>query len=294
MRGGVLAVALVFMLIEFGVSRLARRDVHDLGESAASLAVAVGQSLLRVLEAGALAVPFVFAYRHRLFDFDSHAIGALVALFLATEFVYYWHHRVSHRVRWFWATHAVHHSARHLNFTAAIRLGWTGNLTGSFVFFLPLAWIGFDPRMIGALLGLNLLYQFFVHTEFVPSLGPLEWVLNTPAQHRVHHASNAACLDRNFGGVLSVFDHLFGTYAKAPADEPLRYGLAGREATRDPLRIALGEWGALLADLRHAASWSTRLRLLAGPPESGHKSGEPVAAAAVVPHTDPVLAGGIR
>jgi sterol desaturase/sphingolipid hydroxylase (fatty acid hydroxylase superfamily) len=284
-----LIVAIGFMVLEYGIARLTRRDTHHLGDTAASLGVAVGQAVVRVAMAGLIAIPFVFTHAHRLFDFDSSAPLALASLFVGTEFIYYWHHRASHRIRWFWATHAVHHSSTHLNFTAAIRLGWTGNLTGSFLFFVPLAWIGFDPRLVVAMIGLNLLYQFFIHTELVPSLGPIEWIFNTPAQHRVHHASNAACIDRNYGGVLSIFDHLFGTFAIAPADEPLRYGLAGASQdpalSRNPVRIALGEWFRLGRELRQTTRWSDRWRVLSGPPGSSHNSPRAIAPATTRSHT---------
>lgn len=268
LRLTVLAVAVGFMALEYLLSRLAHREdqTHDLTESAASLGVALGQTVIRAVEAGLVAVPFALAYRWRLLDFDATTPAAVAALFVATEFVYYWHHRASHRVRWLWATHAVHHSATRLNLTAAIRLGWTGGISGHFLFFVPLAWIGFHPIAIVAMLGVNLAYQFFIHTELAPRLGPLERVLNTPAHHRVHHASNAACLDRNYGGILIVFDRLFGTFAEAPADEPLRYGLVGRDVPRNPVRIALGEWTHLWRDLRRTRGTARRLRLLLSPP----------------------------
>ncbi|MBN9548265.1 MAG: sterol desaturase family protein, partial [Alphaproteobacteria bacterium] len=228
----------------------------------------LGQNLVRAIEAGIVAVPFTLAYGHRLFDLDPYAPATIAALFLATEFVYYWHHRASHRIRWMWATHAVHHSATRLNLTAAIRLGWTGNISGNFLFFVPLAWLGFHPVAIVAVLGVNLLYQFFIHTELAPRLGPLEWVLNTPAHHRVHHASNRACLDRNYGGVLIVFDRLFGTFAEAPDDEELRYGLVGGTRTLNPVRIALGEWAAMFRDVRRASSPAAMWRALFAPPGS--------------------------
>ncbi len=229
-------------------------------------------------------MPFLFAYNHRLFDFDPFTPQTIAALFVATEFVYYWHHRASHRIRWMWATHAVHHSTTKLNFTAAIRLGWTGNISGNFLFFALLAWIGFHPIAIVAMLGLNLLYQFFIHTELVPRLGPLEWVLNTPAHHRVHHASNEACLDKNFGGVLIVFDRLFGTFAEKPADEPLRYGLVNGVVSHNPIRIALGEWLAMLRDMRRAPSLREKLRVLFGPPGSS----PPASSAPALPDYRPV------
>lgn len=265
-RGLGLVLAVGFMGLEYGLCRLARHRAHDLAESAASFGVAAVQSLIRALEAGLIAIPFAFAHAHRLLVFDAWTPQALVALFFATELVYYWHHRASHRIRWLWATHSVHHSATRFNFTAAIRLGWTGNLSGGFLFFLPLVWLGFDPRAVVAMLGINLLYQFFLHTELVPQLGPLEGFFNTPAQHRVHHASNDACIDRNFGGVLSIFDHLFGTYAEKPVDEPLRYGVAGRQSSLNPARIALAEWVALLKDVSAAGDWHQRARIVSGPP----------------------------
>jgi sterol desaturase/sphingolipid hydroxylase (fatty acid hydroxylase superfamily) len=184
-----LGIAVSFMILEYLLSRLAHHDeeTHDLAESAASFGVALGQNIVRGLEAGLVAIPFLFAYKHRLLDFSSTTPLAIGALFIATEFVYYWHHRASHRIRWMWATHSVHHSPTKLNFTAAIRLGWTGVISGNFLFFVPLAWIGFHPLAVVGMLGANLIYQFFIHTELAPRLGALEWVLNTPTHHRVHH-----------------------------------------------------------------------------------------------------------
>lgn len=263
------AVALMaasLMLLEFGLARLAHHeDSHDLRETAASLGVALGHALLRSVESALLAVPFLFLYSNRLFDFSSTAPLAMVALFLAADFLYYWQHRLSHQVRWMWATHAVHHSPTRLNLTAAVRLGWTGAISGQFLFFLPLAWLGFHPGAIVAILTLNLFYQFFLHIEFAPNLGPLEWVLNTPAHHHVHHASNDTCLDRNYGGMLIIFDRLFGTFAKAPESEPLRFGLRGRNPTANPFRIVFGEWKAVLRDIVSADSVGAALSIAFGP-----------------------------
>jgi sterol desaturase/sphingolipid hydroxylase (fatty acid hydroxylase superfamily) len=261
-----LATALGFMGLEYFLGRLAHHDTHDPFESAASLGVAAGQSVVRAVEAALLAIPFAFVYQHRLFDFAQTTPLALAALFAATEFAYYWQHRASHRIHWMWATHAVHHSATKLNFTAAIRLGWTGNISGNFLFFLPLAWLGFHPFAVVGMLGVNLFYQFFIHTELVRRLGPLEWILNTPAHHRVHHASNPACLDKNYGGILIVFDRMFGTFAEAPCDEALRYGLVHGAGSYNPVRIALGEWRNMFGDFARATTLRARVRALLGPP----------------------------
>lgn len=264
----VLAIAAAFIGLELLMSRLAHRDgdTHDLGESAATLGVAIGHSFVRAVGAGLLSIPFAFAYSHRLFDFPAMTPLALGALFLATEFVYYWHHRAAHRVRWMWATHAVHHSPTRFNLTAALRLGWTAGLSGDFLFFLPLAFLGFHPVAIIGMLSANLLYQFFIHTQIAPKLGALEWILNTPAHHSVHHASNASCLDKNYGGVLILFDRLFGTFAAAPKDEKLRFGLVGGTRTLNPFRIAFGEWIALTRDFRRVDTLKMKFLALFGPP----------------------------
>jgi sterol desaturase/sphingolipid hydroxylase (fatty acid hydroxylase superfamily) len=165
-----------------------------------------------------------------------------------------------------WATHAVHHSATRFNLSAAVRLGWTGQLTGGFLFFLPLAWIGFHPAAIALMLALGLLYQFFLHTALPVHLGPLEWLLNTPRHHRVHHACNEACLDTNYGSTLIIFDRLFGTFAEAPREEAMRFGLKGRVPSNNPFVIALGEWKHLVVDFWRTSGLSRKLRVLFGPP----------------------------
>lgn len=265
--GTFLALTLVFIAAEYGYAKLAHHENdHDLKETAASLGIAAGDFVIRSVMSSFTAAPFLFLYHHRLFEIPLNSVMAWFALFLGVEFCYYWFHRASHRVRWLWATHSVHHSATHFNLSAAIRLGWTGQLTGAFVFFLPLAWIGFHPLAIGAVMGAGLLYQFFLHAAVPVHLGPLEYVLNTPAHHRVHHASNDGCLDRNYGSTLIVFDWLFGTFAAAPPDEVLHFGLKGRAPSNNPLWIAFGEWIHLWRDLRQARGFKARLLVLSGKP----------------------------
>jgi sterol desaturase/sphingolipid hydroxylase (fatty acid hydroxylase superfamily) len=266
MPGAFMMLALAFIALEFVYGRLAHKEMHDSRETLASLGVAAGNLVAKVLTGGISAVPFLAVYRYRLTDIPLDAAWSWLALFVGVEFCYYWFHRASHRVRWLWATHAVHHSATRFNLSAAVRLGWTGQLTGGFLFFLPLTWIGFNPAAIAAMLALGLLYQFFLHTALPIDLGPLEWVLNTPAHHRVHHACNESCLDRNYGSVLIVFDRLFGTFARTPGDETLRFGLKGRTPSHHPLVIVFGEWKHLGADAWRASGLRRRLQVLFGPP----------------------------
>lgn len=234
---GLLLVSALFVVVEYLALKLARHDDdhYDIRETAASFGVAAGDVASRLATSGLVAIPLLAAYHVRLFDIPLDHPMSWVALFVGVEFCYYWFHRASHRIRWLWATHSVHHSATRFNLSAAVRLGWTGQISGAFLFFLPLAWIGFHPLAIGLVIALSLLYQFFLHTSFDVSFGPLEWVLNTPRHHRVHHASNDGCLDRNYGSVLIIWDRLFGTFAEAPAGEPLRYGLKGVAATNNVL-----------------------------------------------------------
>ena len=263
------ATVVTFMVLEYAASRLAHVETHDAKETAVSIVIAIGNKIIRALEAGLVAVPFLLAYHYRLFDIDLVSPLAWIALFLFVEFVYYWHHRASHTVRWLWATHAVHHSPTRFNLTAGIRLGWTGAISGHFLFYVPLALIGFHPLAIAAVLGANLGYQFFIHSELAPRLGPLEWVLNTPTHHRVHHACNDECLDKNFGGTLIVFDRLFGTFAAPPKQEPLRYGIVGRAPSHNPVSVVFGEWAAILTDLRNTdAGFAGWLAILFGPPRA--------------------------
>jgi sterol desaturase/sphingolipid hydroxylase (fatty acid hydroxylase superfamily) len=265
--GVFLGLTLLFIGAELAYAKLSGHDeAHDVRETAASVAVALGDVAARVLTGGIAAVPFLWLYQHRLFDIPLDRASSLLGLFLGVEFCYYWFHRASHRVRWLWATHSVHHSTTHFNLSAAIRLGWTGQLTGAFLFFLPLAWLGFHPIAIGITLALGLLYQFFLHTALDVRLGPLEWVFNTPSHHRVHHASNDRCLDRNYGSTLIVFDRLFGTFTKPPTNEPLRYGLKDRVPSNNPFWIALGEWVHLFRDVRLAHGATAKLKILLGAP----------------------------
>lgn len=266
----IVPLALAFMCLEYLASVASDHEdnTHDMRETAVSILIWLGQAFVRIVEASLVAAPFLWLYAHRLFEFPQITIATFAALFLGGEFLYYWQHRAAHRIRWLWATHRVHHSATRMNLTAGIRLGWTGNLSGNFLFYLPLAWIGFHPALIVAMLSLSLIYQFFIHTELVGSLGPLEWIFNTPRHHCVHHAKNEDCLDKNYGGTLIIFDRMFGTFAEAPSDEPLSFGLLGHEPTLNPLKIVFGEWIAIGRDLLHAPNLRARWQSLFAPPGS--------------------------
>ena len=258
--------ALAFVLGEaLWRTRIAQRG-YDIKAAFASLGVAAGNIISGALYATAIAGIFVNVAQLAPAHWSLSDWRVWLICFVLVELVYYWIHRLSHEVRWLWATHAVHHSSEEMTFLSAIRLGWTNLFSGGWLLYVPLVLSGFDPRMVFGLLALNLHYQFFLHTEAFGRWGWLEWLLNTPSHHRVHHASNAAYLDCNYGGVLIVFDRLFGTFVAERADEPVRYGLVHPFGTNNPLAIALGEWRRLFTDLFRAPSLAAALRVALGRP----------------------------
>ena len=204
-------------------------------------------------------------------DGSGWNVGRLALLFLGVEFIYYWHHRLSHEIRWFWATHVVHHSPNSMNVLTAERLGWTQNLSNILIIYAPLVLIGFSAKDVLTVLGFNLLYQFWLHTEMFGQLGWFEFLFNTPAHHRVHHASNPRYLDSNYGGILIIFDRIFGTFVQESADEKVIYGLVHPVRSLNPVFIALHEWMHMGRDL--SKNWRYPSRVLGymfGPPGWKH------------------------
>ena len=263
------AVTLALMLVVIAEALLRRyvwRRPTDLRAVAASLADALVRRGLGVLGLTAAAPLPAAAHAHRLATIPMDTAAAWLGLFLLVEFAYYWHHRLTHRVRWFWATHSVHHSSNQLMLASAVRLGWTGRLGGAIAFFAPLVWLGFPPQAVYGLLAAGLFYQFWIHADWLPRLGPLEWVFNTPTHHRVHHASNPEYLDCNYGSTLIVFDRLFGTFVALRPDIEIRYGLTTPVLSHNPLRIAFAGWIALSRDFLAARGTRARLKTLFGPP----------------------------
>jgi sterol desaturase/sphingolipid hydroxylase (fatty acid hydroxylase superfamily) len=188
--------------------------------------------------------------------------GVLVSV-VAVDLAYYWNHRFVHRARVGWAAHQAHHSSEYMNFATALRQKW--NPWFEFFFFLPLPLLGFSPAGIYLAFSINLVYQFFVHTEAIHKLPrPIEYVFNTPSHHRVHHGSDPIYLDKNYAGILIVWDRLFGTFQ--PELHRPRYGLTHPVETYNLIKLQYGDYAALWRDLRDADSWRTRLGYLFMPP----------------------------
>ena len=263
----ILPLVLTAALIEGVWLSRSRPEGYDWKASACSLADLAGRQLLRFVPLAVIAPWMAWTWEHRLFTQSLDNVGSILLLFFGLEFFYYWYHRFSHTTRWFWAGHSPHHSPNQLNLSAAYRLGWLGRLTGSTLFFTPLVLLGFTPTVVLTSLVLNLLYQFWLHADWVPRLGWLEGIFNTPSNHRVHHARNPEYLDANFGGVLVVFDRLFGTYIPERADVPCDYGtITPAVSSRNPFVLNFSPWIGLFKDLRTARSPREVWMYMFGPP----------------------------
>jgi len=250
----------VVTLIEAALLRRYAPDTLNWKESAISFLDQFAGLLIKTLVPLSIAVPaFNYAYAHRLFTIDLTSVWSVVLLFLLVDFSYYWYHRVSHRVRWFWTLHAVHHSTNHYNLSTIWRTGLTGPLLGIGFFWVPLAWLGFSPEVIYTAITLDTTYQIWVHNTWMPKLGWLEKIINTPSLHRVHHAANLEYLDANYGGILIIFDRMFGTYLEERDDIAPRYGLVHPMTSNNFLVVEFDQTIGLLNDLYHAKDMRTFL-----------------------------------
>jgi sterol desaturase/sphingolipid hydroxylase (fatty acid hydroxylase superfamily) len=214
-----------------------------------------------------------FYYLHELSPLKDIVIRqwwAWIVLFFLDDFAYYWFHRLNHEVRLFWAGHVPHHSSTHLNLGTALRQG-VGERVHKFVFWLALPLLGFDPLMIFTMISLNLLFQFFVHTELVHKLPKwYEAIFNTPSHHRVHHASNIRYLDCNHAGVLIIWDRLFGTFSEEKDFEKPVYGLTENIKTFNLAKVATHEYAAIWRDVRRATKLTDKLNYIFKAPGWSH------------------------
>lgn len=250
--------------------RQGRADMYELKDvvSNASLAL-MHQAADAIALLLFVTTAYAWTYEHGL-KAVSPGLGSFLLLFLLQDFLYYWFHRASHRIRWMWASHVTHHSSERLNLSTAFRQSLTYPISGMWLFWLPIAWLGFTPEQVILVVGLNLAYQFFVHTQAIPKLGWLEYVFNTPSIHRVHHARNPQYIDHNYAGVLSIWDRLFGTFVEE--NEPCAYGITRPIPTHNPLTLTFHEWRDMFRDC-----WRDRtLRYLLMPPEWQARVPEPL------------------
>jgi sterol desaturase/sphingolipid hydroxylase (fatty acid hydroxylase superfamily) len=240
----------------------------DVPEALRNFALGAGYQLTELLFAGLIAFPvYAFLYHHRLLDLELNWATGLLT-FVGVDFCFYWMHRSSHRIRWFWAAHVVHHSSERMNFSTAMRQNATNIFNGMWLFYVPLALIGFNPVWIGVAYALSLVYQFFIHTTLVGKLpGWVETVFNTPSHHRVHHGRNPGYIDRNYGGTLIVWDRLFGTFVAEDEQAPPDYGITRPIHSRNLLVLWTHEYVDLFRAMARPGGLQARLKHLWKPPE---------------------------
>ncbi len=216
-----------------------------------------------------IGVIYAFAYELAPFKFPADTWWTWAILFFVDDFAYYWFHRISHESRLFWNFHVVHHSSEHYNLSVAVRQSWFSG-TLHWIFYAPLMLLGFAPWMFALMHGFNLIYQFWIHTRFVKQMGFLEYVLNTPSHHRVHHGVNESYLDKNYAGVLIIWDRMFGSFIEE-TEEP-RYGIVKPIASYNPLWINTHGWVEMWAAMKKRKSILGKVRCVFASPNMEMRS----------------------
>lgn len=259
-------IVVSMIIIETVYSKVHDLSVYKLNDTMAGLGLLLGNILVNLATKGSILFFYFYLYDFRIFTindiFSSAAVWVLT--FVAIDFVFYWYHRFSHRVRFMWAVHMNHHSSEEMNFTVALRQAWFGPITKvPFFFVLPL--IGFDP-LITALAGAAAtLWGVTGHTQIIKTLGPLEYIFVTPSSHRVHHGSNPEYIDKNYGNMFIVWDRIFGTFAKEK--NKVIFGITENVKTFNPIKITFMNWLKMYQDFKNSNSLSDKANSFFGPPE---------------------------
>ncbi|MDC0658429.1 sterol desaturase family protein [Leisingera sp. SS27] len=259
-----------------------RYETRDAVTSLIMGAGSVAEGLLLGFVAWAL---FMFLWELTPLDMGT-SVWAVLVCFVLDDLRYYWVHRFGHRVRWVWASHVNHHSSQHYNLTTALRQTWTGTFTFMMIVKAPMVLLGFHPALVLFCGGLNLIYQFWIHTEAVSRLPRwFEAVMNTPSHHRAHHGRNPRYLDCNYAGVFIIWDKMFGTFVPEQDHDRPDYGLVHNIATFNPLRVAFHEWAGIFKDMRQPdLTLKQRLLYAFAPPGYSHDGSRETSAAIKAAH----------
>ncbi|WP_299482902.1 sterol desaturase family protein [uncultured Roseibium sp.] len=262
---GVEMVGLVFLLLLVSETAwdLFSGYRKSLRETGANILISIVNNVLERLAFGAIFVVGIFAAEYLAVATIPLSWWSWLLAVLLADLTYYWMHRCEHRVRLLWTYHSVHHSSPEFNFSTALRLAWIEALF-TWIFFVPMVVLGFDPAQVIAALAVVIAYQSWIHTEKLGKLGFLDGVLNTPSNHRVHHGRNPIYLDKNYGGILIVWDRLFGTYE--PETEKVLYGITEPVRSSNPFIINFRETALLLKDVLRPGPLKSRLATIVMPP----------------------------
>ena len=261
-------IPLVIALItaEFIYSYINKKDFYKKDDTLASMGLLAGNVAVSLITKGSILLLYIYFYQFRLFTInDLLPIWAVWALtFIVIDFVYYWYHRCSHRIRFLWAVHMNHHSSEEMNYVVSLRQAWFGPITKiPFFIFMPL--VGFDP-LITLVAGVaSTLWGVLGHTQWINKLGLLEYIFVTPSSHRVHHGSNECYLDKNYGNFLIIWDRMFGTFAEER--EKVKYGIRENVKTFNPLKITFRVWFQIADDFSKSKTLKNKLLSIFGRPE---------------------------
>lgn len=235
----------------------------SLKETGANIFISIVNSVLERLAFGAIFVVGIFASEKLAVSEVSLSWWSWLLAVLLADLTYYWMHRCEHRVRLLWTYHSVHHSSPEFNFSTALRLAWVEALF-TWIFFVPMVVIGFDPAQVIGAFAVVIAYQSWIHTEKFGQVRILDAVLNTPSNHRVHHGRNRIYLDKNFGGILIIWDKLFGTYA--PETEEVLFGITKPVGSSNPFVINFSETALMLKEVFRPGPMKMRLGRIFMPP----------------------------
>lgn len=260
---------MVFILAEMIYSHYANRKLYTTGDTMINLMCTSLNFINDLVFRGFTLAILLFFNEYSFFHFETKGLSYWILLFLAQDFAYYVLHYVDHYCRFFWATHVTHHSSQKFNLTVAIRSSVFQPFY-RFLFYIPLAFVGFEALDIVFMYAVCQVYGFFVHTETVGKLGWLEYIFVTPSHHRVHHASNPKYLDSNMGMVLIIWDRIFGTFVEEDENEPVVYGLTKNLDEQTPVKVVFHEWAQLWKDVKNAPDWNAKFMYIFGPPGWSH------------------------
>lgn len=260
---------LVLIFIELFVNWREQRHLYRAKEALASIGMGLGSLAINVLMKALAFGVMTMLYEFRLFEIGWQW-WSWVLVFLADDFSFYCHHRTSHEVRVLWAAHVNHHSSQDYNLAIALRQSWVEQLY-KYIFWLWMPLIGFDPLMVLMMMSISLIYQYWVHTEIIRKFPAfIEFIFNTPSHHRVHHASNVRYLDQNHGGILIIWDRLFGTFTPESDEERPVYGITSNIHTHNLFKIAFHEYQNVWNDVKNAPKWSDKLKYMFYSPGWSH------------------------
>jgi sterol desaturase/sphingolipid hydroxylase (fatty acid hydroxylase superfamily) len=259
------APAMAILIVAESIFMISEHDGFDIKDVLSSLGIMLGRIPVAALSNGLIVYLYALMYYHRFLNLPDFYWLPWIVCFFADDLSFYWFHRLSHKIRFLWASHAVHHSSEKFTFATGMRVPWTADFTGNFLFWLWMPLIGIKPEMILYMKSASVLYQFWMHTETITKLPEwFEWFFNTPSHHRVHHGSNVEYLDKNNGGTLIIWDKLFGTFQ----EELFRptYGLTDHFKSFNPFTIVLHEWEKIAVDFKKTKKLKDRFFYLIKPP----------------------------